>query len=100
MSYKHPEVFGLFHAVRTPDRGEQYPVGDDSPGMLRQIDKQVKLLGREANLMVSDHDRPGREIDLYVSDLDRGGIWYFRHGCSPERRTHSRQQFVYAEGLG
>ena len=75
-------------------------MGHDFAGMARQINQQIKFLGREMHFLTTDRDFVGRQVDPEITDLDQRRLLAFSSRSAAQIRAYTRQQFLDPERLG
>jgi hypothetical protein len=96
LSYEHAEIFGLMRGLCSPDAGQERSMGNDPPGVSREMNQQLKFLRREVQWFSNDLDAVRHGVNDEVTRAD------YRFGSlrrAPQMRTHSGEEFLDAERL-
>src|SRR5690242_5156340 len=75
---EYAQVFGLLHAIRSPDRSKQGPMGDNLSRMPYQINHEVEFFRSEPHVAVANVHRMRVEIDVKNASIDLAAFrWRF-----------------------
>src|SRR5262245_21893162 len=91
------QIVGLVLVARSPDLLEELTVGDEPPGMLRQLTEQVEFDRCQVDLRLAPPDRAIRQIDLEVAHPDPGVAIL---AAAAQDSPHAGEQLLGPEGLG
>ena len=92
-------MLGLVHRMRTPDRLQDGPVGQNPAGVLNEEQEQLELFRRQPNLILPHEHPPPIPIDRDRAERnDPPRRWCRIHAS--ESDPNACQQFFGAEGLG